>query len=160
MEDTSIPQTETQMLEALWNSDNPTELLSNLFDEADQKEDARLRRLLKSLSNQGCIRIPMWADNKPYHVELFESVVRPEHRHPPVTISDDHSVHIGSGAKITRSIIGDIRKTSGAETGGSPPSFYERHPIVCSLVISLSVGFVLLFSFWKNIVDAIEGLFQ
>ncbi|MCI8365994.1 MAG: hypothetical protein HFJ66_00100 [Eggerthellaceae bacterium] len=69
-------------------------------------------------------------------------------------------MYIGSGAKVTRSIIGDIRKISGVETGGSPPSFYERHPIACSLAISLSVGFILLFSFWKNIVDAIEGLFQ
>lgn len=61
MDNNAIPQTEDQLLNELRSSDCPVEYLSGLFDIANQKEDLRLRQMLKRLSNQGCIHIPIWA---------------------------------------------------------------------------------------------------
>jgi hypothetical protein len=35
----------------------------------------------------------------------------------------------------------------------------ERHPIIISVICSFVVGFMLLFSFWQDIVLWIEGIF-
>ena len=35
----------------------------------------------------------------------------------------------------------------------------EQHPILISVIISFSVGFILLFSFWRDIISWLEGMF-
>lgn len=41
----------------------------------------------------------------------------------------------------------------------SPNNFASRHPIFIGTIISLLVGFLLLFSFWGEVITWIEGLF-
>ena len=68
----------------------------------------------------------------------------------------DKGVIIGDNNKISNSIIaGNI---SSSETM-KKKTFFERHPVICGLLISLSAGIVLLFSFWTKIIEFIERLF-
>ncbi|HEF1898081.1 hypothetical protein ACTFSP_19540 [Bacillus cereus group sp. MYBK108-2] len=66
------------------------------------------------------------------------------------------SIKIGNKNKIKNSSIGHQYN---AATPTEKKSFAERHPIIISFLVSLVVGFILLFSFWKPIVEWIENLF-
>ena len=66
-----------------------------------------------------------------YPTEIFVGVENPD----------------GNGNKISN--------TNNEEKKG----FVSRHPIIVSVLISLIVGFILMFSFWKEIINWIEGLF-
>ena len=68
------------------------------------------------------------------------------------------SIRIGDRNKIENSTIAE--KIDGMEVDYKKKSFYERHPVICSILISLGVGIVLLFSFWQEIISIIEGLFN
>ncbi|MDF9845396.1 MULTISPECIES: hypothetical protein [unclassified Paenibacillus] len=70
-------------------------------------------------------------------------------------------IKIGDGNKINKSSIGHQTNTLN-NINEKPPkkkTFSQRHPILLSVIISLITGFVLLFSFWKHIVEFIESLF-
>lgn len=159
MNASSMPQTEAQLLEGLQTTDYPTEFLSDLFDSANHEGDVRLRRLLRNLSALGYINIPMWADNKPYYVELLNSDTPLERQAATININDNHSISIGNGTKILHSSLQVDHETKSVQSRTGHQSLFEKHPVVCSLLISFIVGFALLFSFWKDIVNAIEGLF-
>lgn len=155
----SMPRTEAQLLKYLRTADDPTELLGKLFDSIDYKDDMKLRRFLRNLSDLGYISIPMWADNKPYFVELLDSDISLKQHPSTININDNHSIVIGDGARVSRSSIQVNQEAKSIQNKTRQQSFFEKHPVVCSLVISFIVGFMLLFSFWKDIVNAIEGLF-
>jgi hypothetical protein len=70
----------------------------------------------------------------------------------------DQSITIGNGNKIKQSIVSNTIKTT-EPTRNFKKSFSEKHPILLNVIIGLITGFVLLFSFWGNIIDWIEGLF-
>lgn len=64
-------------------------------------------------------------------------------------------IKIGDKNKISNSIIGEqtnINSNSKNET------FFQKHPVITSLVTSFIIGFILLFSFWKNVIQYIEEL--
>ena len=67
------------------------------------------------------------------------------------------SINIGNGNKINNSTIAE--KIDGNEGLQKRKNFFDRHPVICSLLISLLAGFILLFHFWQDIVTWIEGLF-
>lgn len=67
------------------------------------------------------------------------------------------SIKIGNGNTIKNSTIAE--KIEEKETEVTKGSFYIRHPVLCSILISFGVGFVLLFSYWKDIISFIEGVF-
>ncbi|WP_043890866.1 MULTISPECIES: hypothetical protein [unclassified Paenibacillus] len=72
------------------------------------------------------------------------------------------NIKIGDNNKIKNSSIGHQVKLNTDENNKNdhkPNSFAQRHPILMSIIISISVGFILLFSFWKNIINFIESLF-
>ena len=69
---------------------------------------------------------------------------------------NDKSVNIGDGNKISNSKIANEITNDLSE---KKTTFYERHPVVCSFLISLVAGVVVLFSFWSEIVKWIEGVF-
>jgi len=73
-------------------------------------------------------------------------------------------IKIGNNNKINNSSIGQQvnLKADESENGDKEPnskSFSQRHPILLSVIVSIGCGFVLLFSFWKNIINFIESLF-
>ena len=63
-------------------------------------------------------------------------------------------INIGNGNKIKNSNIAE--KIEGDLSGGKR-KFYEKHPWISGLVISFVVGFLLLFHFWENVINWIEG---
>ncbi|MFA1822413.1 hypothetical protein ACDX78_20000 [Virgibacillus oceani] len=65
--------------------------------------------------------------------------------------------------KIT---IGDKNKIKNSSIGhhfglkdqlSTKKNFAERHPIFISFIVSLLVGFILLFSFWDRVIKWVEG---
>ncbi len=62
-------------------------------------------------------------------------------------------ITIGDNNKINNSVItnGDCTETK--------KNWGERHPVIVSVLASFGVGFLLLFSFWKDIITFLEGLF-
>lgn len=67
------------------------------------------------------------------------------------------SINIGNNNKIKNSNIAE--KLNMKEKPSVKKNFYEKHPIICSFLISLMTGIILLFSFWDKIISMIEGAF-
>ena len=66
------------------------------------------------------------------------------------------SVNIGDNNKIQNTTIGDNVTFNNS---GKRERFNERHPYITGVAISVIAGFILLFSFWNQIVQFIEGWF-
>ena len=65
-------------------------------------------------------------------------------------------INIGDGNKIVNSNIAEkIENTNLKEK----KRFYDNHPWICGIFVSLFVGIILLFFFWQNIITWIEGWF-
>lgn len=66
------------------------------------------------------------------------------------------SINIGNNNRIKKSniFINDSDKVLHKKL-----KFYEKHPVISSVLISLVTGFVFLFSFWNEIIDFIESIF-
>lgn len=69
------------------------------------------------------------------------------------------SVNIGNNNRIVNSNISECIEDGNASTKIEKKRFFERHPVICGFLISLIAGFFLMFSFWKEIIAFIEGLF-
>lgn len=72
-------------------------------------------------------------------------------------------IKIGNNNRIDNSTIAE---TINGDSSSNPPqprnkkkTFYDKHPALCSFLISLIAGIVLLFSFWSDAVRWIEGWF-
>lgn len=70
----------------------------------------------------------------------------------------DNSIHIGNNNQIRDTDINGTKTSINEEK----TTFANKHPIITGLIVSgiagLVVGFLFLFSFWKDIVIWIEGL--
>lgn len=66
-------------------------------------------------------------------------------------------IQIGNGNKIKNSTIAE--KIEGNSSSDEKKRFYDKHPWISSLTISFIIGFALLFHFWENIINWIEGWF-
>lgn len=65
------------------------------------------------------------------------------------------SIRIGNNNKFKKSTIGHQYNSSKEKK-----KFHEKHPVLFNASIALFIGFILLFSFWTNIIHWIESLFQ
>lgn len=168
-----LPTNSKKLLDEIVKAENPTQLLCERFENLSSKEDEELRSLIRELCQFEYIRIPAWADGKPYHVIVNnsartydEQLTRHEEERRTqigtvyIRTVNDQSVKIGNGNKISNSNIAEkIENHADSTSSDVKKSFYEKHPVICSFLISLVVGIILLFSFWSNIVDKIEGVF-
>lgn len=68
-------------------------------------------------------------------------------------------INIGNNNTIKNSNIVETVNGTSSPNSNNVKSFYERHPVICSFLISLIAGVVVLFSFWNNIIKWIEGWF-
>ena len=161
-----LPSNSKKLLDDILQADNPADMLSKRFEGLSHKEDEELRSIIRELRENGYINLS-WADNKPYRVvinnsartynEQLEEYEANNHSINNTYITDN-SIKIGDNNKIANATIaGKIEKS--AYNNEDKKSFAERHPVLLSLLISLLAGFILLFSFWKDIIDWIEGLF-
>jgi hypothetical protein len=69
------------------------------------------------------------------------------------------SIKIGNNNKIKGSSIGHQNNSNKNNNTPERKSFAERHPIIISFFVSIIGGVILLFSFWKNIITWLEGIF-
>lgn len=66
-------------------------------------------------------------------------------------------INIGDNNKIKKSNI--VEKLEVKEIPNVKESFYKKHPVISSFLISLIAGIILLFSFWDKIINMVEGVF-
>lgn len=167
MEFKKLPSNSKKLLDEILQADNSVQMLCERFESASRKEDEEIRGILKELREEGFVNVS-WASNKPYRINISNSARTYNERlaeyeammHEKVIYNIDsvnnNSVNIGDGNKINNSKIANaITNNSGEEK----KSFFEKHPVICSFLISLIAGVVLLFSFWSEIVKWIEGVF-
>lgn len=69
------------------------------------------------------------------------------------------SVNIGNNNKIINSNISETIEDGDNSKKPHKKRFFDRHPVICGFFISLIAGLFLMFSFWKEIIAFIEGLF-
>lgn len=67
----------------------------------------------------------------------------------------NNSIVIGNGNTIEKSTF-SINNLSDS----SKKDFLKEHPIICGIIISVIATFIMMFSFWSQIVSLIEGLFS
>lgn len=167
MEFKKLPSNSKKLLDEILQADNSVQMLCERFESASRKEDEELRGILKELREEGLVNVSL-ASNKPYCVNISNSARTYNERlaeyeammHEKVIYNIDtvnnNSVNIGDGNKISNSKIANAITNDSSE---EKKSFFEKHPVVCSFLISLAAGVVLLFSFWSEIVKWIEGVF-
>lgn len=68
-------------------------------------------------------------------------------------------VKIGNNNTIKNSNIAETVNGCSANGSDCKKKFYESHPVICSFLISLIAGMIVLFSFWSDIISWIEGWF-
>ena len=167
MEFKKLPANSKKLLDEILQSDNSVQMLCERFESASRKEDEELRCILKELREEGFVKVS-WASNKPYRVNISTSARTYSERlaeyeammHEKVIYNIDtvnnNSVNIGDGNKISNSKIANVITNDSSQ---EKKSFFEKHPVICSFLISLAAGVMLLFSFWSEIVKWIEGVF-
>lgn len=143
---------------------NPTQFLYEALNNDDKTETNNMRANLRELSKAGYINI-QWAYDMPYIVKLnqtakeYLALMDEQENDTVIRKFENNNIIIGNGNKITNSKISTNDKGISSNDSDINKSFFERHPIVCSFLISLAAGFILLFSFWSKIIDFIEGVF-
>lgn len=167
MEFKKLPSNSKKLLDEILQADNPVQMLCERFESASRKEDEEIRGILKELREEGFVNVS-WTSNKPYRINISNSARTYNERlaeyeammHEKVIYNIDsvnnNSVNIGDGNKINNSKIANAITNDSSE---EKKSFFEKHPVICSFLISLIAGVVLLFSFWSEIVKWIEGVF-
>ena len=150
MEFNKLPINSKKLLDEIVKDENPTQLLCERFEKSSSKEDEELRSLIKELCQSEYISIPMWADNRPYHVIVnnsartydeqlaeYEEEKRTQRGTTYIGTVNDQSVKIGNVNKISNSnIAGKIENHSDSAPTDVKKSFYNKHPVICGLVLS------------------------
>lgn len=160
-----LPSNAKKLLDELLNAKNPSQALCEHWEKATGEDFIELQGIVRVLCQSGYLNVN-YAGNKPYIVTLNNSARTYNEQlaeyetevaaHRPTTIYHDHSVRIGNGNKINSSIIGSNIEVS------NPPekkSFWNNHPLLVGIVGGVIAGVLLMFGFWEEIVELIEGLF-
>lgn len=162
-----LPSNSKSLLDALLNTDNPTQELCKRWDSAVGAEMDELKGIINELRQLGYLNV-QYADNKPYRVSLTNSArtyddrlaeYEEEKARQGATYIVNQSVQIGDHNKIKNSNIAGRMQSQPDNNTSAKKKFSERHPILLSVIVGLVTGFILLFSFWQDIVNWIEGLF-
>lgn len=162
-----LPSNSKALLDALVNADNPTQELCERWDSAIGAEMDELKGIISELRQRGYLNV-QYADNKPYRVSLTNSArtynerlaeYEEERARQGATYIVDQSVRIGDHNKIKNSNIAGRMQSQPDNNTSAKKKFSEKHPILLSVIVGLATGFILLFSFWQDIVNWIEGLF-
>lgn len=139
-------------------SANPTQMLCQKFESYTSKEKDELRSILKELSNKNYIKI-QWANNKPYHVIITNSGRSYEEQllehENELSKMNSVTINVGNNNKFKNSPI----SINNSEKLPNIKSFYEKHPWISGVLISLFAGIICMFSFWDKIIKLIETLF-
>jgi|GEM_PF-990077 len=72
LDERAIPSSSMELLNILLVEDNPVKYMQELFANADNKTDSRLRAMMRDLKEKGYLSSE-WADNVPYIIDFHES---------------------------------------------------------------------------------------
>lgn len=167
MEFKKLSSNSKELLDALVSADNPTQELCQRWDSVVGTEKEELKGIVSELRQLGYINVN-YADNKPYIISLTNSArtynerlaeYETERVRQGATYIVDQSIRIGDHNKISNTNISGGKGNQKENNKASKKKFSEKHPILISVIFSLITGFILLFSFWQDIVNWIEGLF-
>ncbi|TKI46655.1 hypothetical protein [Lysinibacillus tabacifolii] len=67
-------------------------------------------------------------------------------------------IKIGDKNKIKSSIIGEQNNIDFGTK--KEEGFFQKHPVITALLTSFIIGFLLLFSFWKDVISFLENFFK
>ena len=160
-----LPTDAKKLLDEIVQSANPSEVLCEKLENATDREDEELRGIIRDLHQAGYINV-QWADDLPYNVIVYNSArtynEMLDEYEKQFIIYNNQSINIGDNNVIKNSQISN-KAEKGSNNSFDKKSFASRHPVLLSIIISSAtafvIGFILLFSFWKEIVKWIEGLF-
>ena len=137
---------------------NPTQLLCQKFESCTSKERNALKNILEELSEKKYIKIK-WADNMPYHVIITNSGRLYEEQlfeyENELSKLNSVTINVGDNNKFKNSPIS-------INNSGKMPNvkrFFDKHPWVSGILISLFAGIICMFSFWEKITHFIEIFF-
>ena len=159
-----LPNNSKKLLDELIDSENPTNTLSEKFRNATPEQVQNLRSIVRELSEYGYIQVTRWAGNLPYSVIINNSArtynerleeYESSKKSSPITIVDN-SIKIGDGNVIEKS---SFNSNNNQQQTNEHKNFFEKHPVITGIIVSVIAGVILMFSFWKTIVVWIEGLF-
>ncbi len=146
---------------------NATQLLNDKFDNLSSKEENDLRTVVGQLIEADYISV-MWANNKPYQVFIKDSAktynerleeYEEKKKKVSSTIINDNSINIGKGNNIKNSKIISGNNQIHTSEMKNKETFTDKHPVLVSILVSLIIGLVLMFSFWSELIHWIEGVF-
>ena len=73
---------------------------------------------------------------------------------------DNHSIQIGEGNIFNNFQIGSHSSLEGKPISDSKKNtFYNQHPVISGLLISIAAGILASIPFWKKIIEFVERLF-
>ena len=134
---------------------NPTQLLCQKFESCTSKEKNALKNILGELSEKKYIKI-QWADNIPYHVIITNSGRLYEEQlleyENELSKLNSVTINVGNNNKFKNSPIS-------INNSGKLPEikrFYEKHPWISGILISLFAGIICMLSFWDKIKQFIK----
>ena len=114
--------------------------------------------MLSELSEKNYIKI-QWADNIPYHVIITNSGRLYEEQlleyENELSKLNSVTINVGNNNKFKNSPIS-------INNSGKLPDikrFYEEHPWISGILISLFAGIICMLSFWDKIIALIETFF-
>lgn len=155
-----LHQNSKQLLDEIIAADNPADMLAKRFDGLTNSEDVELRSIISELCEEGFINV-LWADDVPYFVTInnsartYNECLQEYESEKRACVNIDQSVKIGNGNKICDSTIASLVQ----ERASPKKTFWEKHPILTGVIVSVIAGVILMFSFWEKIVTFIEEIF-
>ena len=150
-----LSETAKRLLLDIKNSQNPTNYLYDLYNTCSLEEKEELMMAINELVDAGYLHV-LWADNSPWYTtvrRLSNSITN----NANWEFSMNNTVTVGNKNSLSNSFIAS--NSTIIMDQSSKKSFYERHPVVVGLLITLGGGLIMMFSFWGAIVDAVESLF-
>lgn len=153
-----LPSNSRKLLSEIVSADKPAALLREKFKNATVAEDMELRGILHELVEKGFLQIN-WGDDVPDCVIVNNAARTYEEQLAEFERLQNQSqrgIIIGNNNRIRNSVIAESVSDIGK---AKKKTFFEKHPVICGLLISLVAGIILLFSFWQQLIQFIEGLF-
>lgn len=68
------------------------------------------------------------------------------------------SIHIGNDNKISNSTF--VSNSKNVNIKENNKNFFEKHPLLLTIIGGVLASVIMLFSFWDNIVKFIESIFK
>lgn len=139
-----------ELLSELRGAENPNACLMGKYQSSTNQEKQSLNELIGELEHNGYLSV-LWGDDIAYHI----------------TLKRVNDADINGGTKNIL-IIGDNNRIKDSNIGVNniisekqeKKRFWEKHPFALALITAIIAAFIMMFSFWGQLVAFIEGLFS